>query len=376
MPRAKLEVPCKLEKLSVLDPDGKVDAKLDPKLPDNDLLKLYKTMWQTRLLDERCLHMQRQGRIGTYGPCKGQEATPLGVAYTLRKDDWYVPSYRELAGCLWRGWKIGRYMLWWGGHEEGSQIEEGVNDTPLAVPIASQCQYAMGIAWASKLRGEDTVCAAFCGDGGTSQGDFHEALNFAAVYKAPMVMVVQNNGWAISLPRDKQTAAQSIAQKAVAYGIDGIQIDGNDILGVIVAAREAVAKARKGGGPTLIEAITYRMAMHTTADDPKKYRSEEEVKAWEPKDPLTRFRKYLAQTKKILTDKVEKEIETQIREEIDEGVRIYESYELDQYAMFHNMYETPTPELRRQEAELRDYLENGRPDETPTEQSPTASERV
>ncbi|MFO0838622.1 MAG: pyruvate dehydrogenase (acetyl-transferring) E1 component subunit alpha [Phycisphaerae bacterium] len=355
MPRQTLTLPCRVETLSILAPDGTVDAKLEPKIPDADLRKLYKTMLSSRMLDERCLHMQRQGRIGTYGPSKGQEATPLGVAFCLKKEDWFVPTYRETVGFLWRGWPLDRFMLWWGGHEIGSAIAEGINDLPICVPIASQCQYAMGIAWGSKLRKDGTVCACFCGDGGTSQGDFHEAMNYATVFKVPLVMVVQNNHWAISVPREKQTASQTIAQKAIAYGIDGIQIDGNDILSVIVAAREAVEKARAGGGPSLIEAVTYRLAMHTTADDPKKYRSEEEVKQWEARDPLPRFRTYL-KNKGLLDEKIEKVIEEEIRRELDEAVVKYEAYQHNPYELFDYMFAERTPELERQHAELRAHL--------------------
>lgn len=356
MPRETIKLDQRIERLSVLAPDGSVDTKLEPKLPDADWIKLYRTMLATRRLDERCLQLQRQGRIGTYGPCKGQEATPLGFVYHLTKADWFVPSYRELSAFLWRGWDIGRYMLWWGGHEEGSRIPEGINDLPICVPIASQCQHAMGIAWGCKLRKDNTVCLGFVGDGGTSQGDFHEAMNFATVYDVPLVMVIQNNHWAISLPRDKQTASATFAQKAIAYGMDGIQIDGNDILAALVAGKEAVDKARSGGGPSLIEAVTYRLAMHTTADDPKKYRSDAEVKEWEARDPLPRFRNYLIK-KKILTEAIEAELEKEIRAELDAATRTYESYEPNPYGMFHYMYAEQTPELRRQEAELRAVLE-------------------
>jgi len=361
VPRKTIKIENKLESLSILSADGKLDKDLEPKLSNSDLRRLYKTMLQTRLLDERCLHMQRQGRIGTYGPCKGQEAAGLGVAYCLEKDDWLVPSYRELAAFLWRGWDIGKYLLWWGGHELGSQIPEGVNDTPICVPIGSQCHHAMGIAWGCKLRNDKTVCASFIGDGGTSQGDFHEALNYASVYKVPLVMVIQNNQWAISIPRSKQSASPTLAQKAIAYGMDAMQVDGNDILAVIAATREAVDRARNGGGPFLIEAVTYRLSMHTTADDPKKYRSEEEVKKWEARDPLPRFRDYLVK-KKLLDEKIERVIEEEIRAEIDKGIEFYENYQLDKYAMFDYMYATPTPELERQRAELREYFENGKPD--------------
>lgn len=361
MPRKTITLTNKIEHLSILSEIGELDAALEPKIPDADLRRLYKTMLTSRMLDERCIHLQRQGRMGTYGPSKGQEAIPLGVAYCLKKEDWFVPSYRETCGFLWRGWPMDRFMLWWGGHEIGSAIPEEINDTPICVPVASQCQYAAGIAWGGKMRKDGTVCAAFVGDGGTSQGDFHEALNFAAVFNAPLIMVVQNNQWAISVPREKQTRSQTIAQKAIAYGIDGMQIDGNDILSVITATREAVEKARNGGGPTLIEAVTYRLAMHTTADDPKKYRSEEEVKKWEPRDPLPRFRNYLTK-KKLLDEKVEALLQDEIRKELDTATASYERYQADPLAMFDYMYKEPTPELVRQKQELREYLEGGKPE--------------
>lgn len=356
MPRQELKLANRIESISVLAPDGTVDKALEPKIPDADLRKLYKYMLMTRMLDERCLHMQRQGRIGTYGPCKGQEATPLGAVYHLTKDDWFVPTYRELPGYLYRGWSIDRYMLWWGGNEIGSSVPEGINDMPICVPIASQCQYAMGLAWAGKLRKDNTVVVAFCGDGGTSEGDFHEAMNFASVYKVPLVMIVQNNHWAISLPREKQTNSQTIAQKALAYGIDAYQVDGNDILAVLVAAGEAVKKAREGKGLQFIEAVTYRLAMHTTADDPKKYRTEEEVKPWEAKDPLPRFRKYL-EGKKLIDDKIHAVMEDEIRKLLDEAIGKYEKYQLDKYELFKHMYAEMPPELQKQMAEEMEYEE-------------------
>ena len=356
MPRKQIPIENTVERLDILAVDGSYDKDLEPQIADADLRKLYSYMLKTRRLDERCLAMQRQGRIGTYGPQKGQEAAPLGFAYALRPDDWFVPSYRELAAFLWRGWSIGKYLVWWGGSEYGSQVPEGVNDMPICVPIASQCQYAMGIAWASKLRKEDTVCVCFVGDGGTSQGDFHEALNFATVFNVPLVMVVQNNHWAISLPREKQTVSPTIAQKAIAYGLNALQIDGNDILAVISAAREAIERARNGGGPSLIESITYRLLMHTTADDPKKYRDEAEVKPWIERDPLTRFNKYLRK-KGLLDDKIDKLMEEEVKKEIDAGVTFYESFEHDPYDLFRHMYAEMTPELREQMGELREYLD-------------------
>ena len=355
MPREPIQIPCRVESLSILAPDGQVDKALEPEIADADLLRLYKTMRLSRLIDERCLQLQRQGRMGTYGPSKGQEAASLGVAFALDKDDWLVPTFREIAGMLWRGWPIVRWLQFWGGFEASNQVPEGVNDLPVCVPIASQCQYGMGIAWGCKLRGEGRVCATFCGDGGTSEGDFHEALNFAGVYNLPLVTVIQNNQWAISVPRSSQTAAHTLAQKAVAYGFDGLQVDGNDILAVVAATREAVEKARTGGGPTLIEAVTYRLSMHTTADDPKKYRKDEEVKEWEPRDPLLRFATYLKK-KQLLGPKVEQVIAEEIAGEVDAAIQTYEQSRVDPLELFEHMYAEPTPELRAQRDALKAYL--------------------
>jgi len=357
VPREPLKVPQRIESLSVLTADGRVDKSLEPDIDDADLGQLYKAMLMSRRLDERCLMLQRQGRMGTYGPSKGQEAASLGIAYALAPHDWLVPTFRETAALLYRGWPVHTWMLYWAGHEAGNGVPDGVNDLPICVPIASQCQYGMGIAWGCKLRKDGHVCATFCGDGGTSEGDFHEALNFAGVYNLPLVMVVQNNHWAISIPRSSQTASQTIAQKAIAYGFDGVQVDGNDILGVTVAAREAIEKARTGGGPTLIEAVTYRLSMHTTADDPKKYRKEEEVKVWEERDPLLRFRSYLRK-KKLLTAKVEKDMEEEVTAKLAEAVAKYEQIEADPTAFLRHMYADMTPELQAQMAELKAHLGN------------------
>jgi pyruvate dehydrogenase E1 component alpha subunit len=371
VPRTPITVENKVEWLRILDQDGKVDPDLEPDIPEADLRKLYSFMLKTRRLDERCLRMQRQGRIGTYGPIKGQEATPLGFAYAMKPEDWLVPSYRELAAYLWRGWPVGKYMVWWGGHEYGSAVPEGINDLPICVPIASQCQYAMGIAWGCKLRKDNTVCVCFVGDGGTSQGDFHEALNYASVYQVPLVIVIQNNHWAISVPRRKQSHSPTLAQKALAYGMDALQIDGNDILAVVSAAREAIDKARSGGGPVLIEAITYRLLMHTTADDPRKYREEDEVKRWEARDPLIRFRTYLCD-KGLLDEKIEQVIEEEIKKELDEGVEFYETFDFDKYEFFEHMYAEPTPELQQQRAALKKHLE-AEQDESAPEERPEVS---
>ncbi|MFQ5429461.1 MAG: pyruvate dehydrogenase (acetyl-transferring) E1 component subunit alpha [Phycisphaerae bacterium] len=355
MPRGRIKLENYVESLSVLSPDGSVDADLEPAIEASDLRRLFRQMLLSRRYDERMLRLQRQGRIGTYGPALGQEAASLGPAFAMREDDWFIPSFREPAGMLYRGWPIDKLILWWGGHEFGASPPEGLRDLPICVPVSSQVQYAAGIAWGCRLRKEDTAAVAFVGDGGTSEGDFHEGLNCAAVFRAPLVLIIQNNQWAISLPRAKQSASATLAQKAIAYGIDAIQADGNDILAMIVATREALDKARAGGGPTLIEAVTYRLGVHTTADDPKRYRSDEEVEKWKPRDPLTRFWKYL-KNKGVLDEKARDLIEEEVTAEIAAAVERAEKYEPDVIEPFRHCFAEMPASLRAQQRELEAYL--------------------
>lgn len=348
MPRHAIEVPHKLEYLQILSPDGAVDKDLEPDYSNDDLLRLYRAMLLSRRFDERMIRMQRQGRIGTYGPGLGQEASMMTAAFWLEPKDWLVPSFREGAAMFHRGWPVETIVLWWGGHEEGCVPPEGVNDLPIQVPVAAQTQTAAGLAYAIKYRGEDGVVACYCGDGGTSEGDFHEAINFASVLQLPVVFVIQNNQWAISLPRSKQTRAKTIAQKALAYGIDGIQVDGNDALAATLAGREAIEKARQGGGPTLIEAVTYRLGVHTTADDPKKYRKEEDVEPWKHKDPIPRFANYLKK-KKVATQKSLDAMEEDVDAQIKEGIARAEAFgHSDPRDMFKYMYADAPANVREQ----------------------------
>lgn len=319
MPRTEIDLPYRVDYLSILDEHGELDAELEPEVPADLLLRLFRAMLLGRLLDERMLSMQRQGRIGTFPPIKGQEAAQLGAIAALRDSDWMVPAFRETAAEIWRGRSIESVLLYFGGYDEGGAIPEGLNNLPIAVPVASQLPHAVGIGWAIQYRGSDQVVMTFVGDGATSEGDFHEALNFAAVFQTPVVFVVQNNQWAISIPRARQTRSKTIAQKALAYGMPGIQVDGNDVLAVYAAASEAVARARNQGGPTLIECVTYRLAMHTTADDPSKYRTAEEEAAWAKRDPLPRFQHYLAK-KGLLDDGQLVALEEELRGEIQAGV--------------------------------------------------------
>ncbi len=352
MPRTILEPQFTIEHLSILDSDGNVDTALEPELSAEDLRRLYRAMLLGRRLDERMLRLQRQGRIGTFAPIKGQEASQMGSVFTLRKTDWMVPSFRETAAMLWRGWPIEKMLLFFAGYLEGGQPAPGQHDLAITIPVATQLPHAVGLAYAAQYRGDDVVVMAYCGDGATSEGDFHEALNFAGVWHVPVVFVVQNNQWAISVPLKKQTHSRTLAQKALAYGFPGIQVDGNDVLAVYAASREAVDRARAGGGPTLIECVTYRLGVHTTADDPTKYRSEEEVKAWERKEPLTRFSAYLE--KKTL---LEPGLEQQVDEEIARGVAAFEVRPpADPLAIFAHAYAEPPPHLWAERTEMEERL--------------------
>src|SRR5437867_4764913 len=311
MPRTALEPRFQVEHLSILDSDGNLDAALEPKLADKDLRSLYRSMRLARRLDERMVRLQRQGRIGTFAPTKGQEASQMGSIFTLRPTDWMVPSFRETAAMIWRGWPIEKLLLFFAGHLEGGQPAPDQRDLPITIPVSTQLPHAVGLAYAAQYRDDDVVVMAYFGDGATSEGDFHEALNFAGVWHVPVVFVCQNNQWAISVPLKKQTNSKTIAQKALAYGLPGIQVDGNDVLAAYAASREAVARARAGDGPALIECVTYRLGVHTTADPPAKSRSTEEAAEWERKDPLTRFTAYLKK-KRLLEEGLEEAVDAEI----------------------------------------------------------------
>jgi pyruvate dehydrogenase E1 component alpha subunit len=355
MPRTILEPRFHVEYLSILDSDGNLDAALEPKLTPDELRSLYRAMVLSRRFDERMVRLQRQGRIGTFAPIKGQEASQLGSVFTLRHTDWMVPSFRETAAMIWRGWPIEKILLFFAGRVEGGQPAPDQRDLPITIPVATQLPHAVGLAYAVQYRGDDAVVMTYFGDGATSEGDFHEALNFAGVWHVPVVFVCQNNQWAISVPLKKQTHSKTIAQKALAYGLPGIQVDGNDVLAVYAAAREAVERARAGEGPTLIECVTYRLGVHTTADDPSKYRSAEEVTAWEQKDPLTRFRAYL-EKKNLLEDGVEQGVD----EAIAQAVQRFEATPpLDPLTMFDHVYAEMPPHLRAQREELARWLHEG-----------------
>ena len=361
MPRKPIKIAETIEYLEILDENAKVDTKLEPKLSNETLIKMYRYMLLGRRADERMLKMQRQGRMGTFPQASGHEAISMGSVINIEESDWHVPAYRELAGMLYRGWPLENVVMFWNGFEEGTAAPEKTNDLPICVPIASQLLHAAGIGMAMKLRNEKKVVMTYFGDGAASEGDCHEALNFASVFKAPVVFICLNNQYAISVPLHKHMACETIAQRAIAYGMPGIRVDGNDVLAVYQATKEAVERARNGGGPTLIEALTYRITPHTTADDPKKYRSEQEQDEWLMKEPLIRFSKYL-QNKGVLTERelvaMEEDVDKEVRAAVEKAETLSKSDEyMDPTRMFDYLYKEIPDFLEEQRQEMVAYVE-------------------
>ena len=344
--------------LQILDDQGNLlEKKLEPKLSTEELLKLYKAMVLARHVDDRLLKMQRQGRIGTFPPATGQEAAHCAPALLLRETDWFVGAFRELGARLMRGEPIENDFIFHNGYEEGNTYPGCDRTLPISIIIASQALHAVGLAYAMKMRGEkETVVLCFFGDGATSEGDFHEAMNFAACWQAPVIFICQNNQWAISVPRRMQTNSESIAQKAVAYGMPGMQVDGNDPLAMYAAAKDAFDRARSGGGPSFIEAVTYRLRMHTTADDPKKYQPDGMLEAWEKRDPIPRFRKYL-EDKGIWDDVREEALAAEVKQKVEEAVQRFEAktdYKPEEN--FDHVFATMPPRIAEQKAEFLQFL--------------------
>jgi len=277
-----------IERIEVMDADGETDIGLE----NEQYQDLYRKMMIARKFDEKAFSLQRRGEISTYAPHKGQEAAQIGSIFCIEEEDWVVPSFRETAAFIMRGAPLEKIFQRWMGNANGQKGLAELNTLPVSIPVGTQNLHTAGLGMAMSFKEDENAVIGFTGDGSTSEGDFHEALNFAGVYNAHSVFFVQNNQFAISMPREKQTKSETIAQKAIAYGIKGIQVDGNDILAVIKATNEALEDARNGN-PVLIEAVTYRLEDHTTSDDSTRYRSEDEVKEWGEKDPLVRFREYL-----------------------------------------------------------------------------------
>jgi pyruvate dehydrogenase E1 component alpha subunit len=306
-----------------LDAEGKAVGPLPEFAKDPaELLKMYRLMTLVRAFDTKCVNLQRTGKLGTYASCLGHEATHVGVGAAMRQDDVLAPVYREYGSQLWRGVKMSEILTYWGGDERGNDFAVPRHDFAWNVPIGSGVLHAAGAAMAFKIRGEQRCAVAYIGDGGTSQGSFYEAVNLAGARNLPVIYVIVNNKWAISVPIEQQTATRTLAQKAIAGGIPGVQVDGNDIIAVRHVMNEALATARRGDGPTVVEAVTYRLSDHTTADDASRYRREQEVKtAWKT-EPLLRARAYLVSAG-MWDDKKEAELKASCATDVDTAVEEY-----------------------------------------------------
>ena len=308
---------------SYLAPDGTALRRLPPFASDaKALLSLYRGMVLTRAFDLKAVSLQRTGRLGTYAVSLGQEAVSVGVASAMREEDVIIPSYRDNGALLWRGMKMDEILLFWGGDERGNRSSGPAHDFPYCIPVGSQAPHAAGVAYAFRLRKEPRVAVCLFGDGATSKGDVWEAMNFAGVWKLPVVFVANNNQWAISVPLRLQTAAQTLAQKAIAAGFAGEQVDGNDVIAVRAAAADAIEQARAGEGPHLIEALTYRLSDHTTADDAGRYRSAQEVQARWKEEPIARLRSYLV-GQKAWGKSDEEELAADCQQRVDAAVERY-----------------------------------------------------
>ncbi len=344
----------------VIRDDGSADAETDPFLPDATLLSMYRELLRIRRLDERMLGKQRQGKVGFFGTITGQEATPIATAFALEDRDWVFPALRESAIMLCRGFPLATWLAQAYGNErdvlKGRQMPshmsgKSVNQVAWSSCIGPQIPQAVGAAYAARLRGDDTIAVGFMGDGATSQPDFHAAMTFAARWKAPAVLICQNNHWSISVPTRKQTASPTIAVKAKAYGIPGLRVDGNDVLAVYAGVKETADRARSGGGPSFVECVTYRMGPHSSSDDPTRYRSDDEVASWAKKDPLDRFERYLRRAELLDDagrDAMIAELEAEITAAIDE---VEELGPPPRASLFDDVYASEPPHLSEQRRE-------------------------
>ena len=351
MPEALL-ASFEVKHLRVLDENGNVDDLLMPPLSETEIRRIYESMVLARTFDERALSLQREGRLGTYPPILGQEAPQVGSALALSPADWVFPSFREMGVHLTLGYPVHQLFQYWAGDERGQIAPAKLNIFPFCVSVGTHIPHAVGAAMASRYLGDPTVAVAYFGDGATSKGDFHEGFNMAGVFRLPVVFICQNNQWAISIPLKEQTAAVTLAQKAIAYGFDGVRVDGNDVFAVYRATTEALAKARSGGGPTFIECLTYRMADHTTADDAARYRPPEEVAAWRARDPILRLERYMAK-RGLWSEEYGQELKKRTTAVIDEAVRAMEAIPSPEVAeMFDHTCATLSPRQAGQLKEL------------------------
>jgi len=368
-----------IEHLQILDENGVLDTNIaKPGTPgiltDEQVVFLYERMVEGRRLDEIAFTLQRSGRMYTYPQNKGQEACALGSGFAMKKGtDWLVPCYRENAALFLHGLPMHTVFLHWMGDERGNAIPKGVNVTPIAIPIGTQMLHATGMAWAFKQRKEDKCVITYFGDGATSEGDFHEAMNFATTFNVPVIFFCQNNQWAISVPREQQMNSETVAQKALAYGAIPVQVDGNDLFAVYKATFDARERVTQGGGVTLIEAVTYRLGDHTTADDARRYRDAEEVDSWITKDPMIRTRKYL-ESKGLWDDAKQASLEERAKAIVTQVVKDSETIAKPSTdEMFNSMYAVIPEELRLQRDTLRTHSLGQFPDQVGLKASTAAA---
>ena len=342
----------KVEYLQILDEEGNCDESLMPKISNEEIKKIYEMLVLIRTFDQKAFNMQRQGRLGTYIQFKGQEACQVGSAFALEDSDFIFPMYRNSGLLIARNHPIVQVLQYWNGDERGLRSPDNVNNFPIAIPVATHAPHAVGAAWAAKLRGLKQVSAVYFGDGATSKGDFHEAMNFAGVFNVPVVFICENNQYAISVPRKKQTHSETIAQKAIAYGFEGIQVDGMDVFAIYRATKDAADKARAGNGPTLIECFTYRMCDHSTSDDASKYRPKEEAEAWAKKDSIERLEKFMRK-KGLLDDKYKDSVSNKSKEIIEKAVTEFEKLPgPDPKDIFKYVYAQMTPQQKEEMEDL------------------------
>jgi pyruvate dehydrogenase E1 component alpha subunit/2-oxoisovalerate dehydrogenase E1 component alpha subunit len=346
---------------TVLRDDGTADPAHDPHISGDTLMAAYRHMRRLRLLDARMILLQRQGRVGFYGACTGQEAVPIATGLVANEDDWVFPALREQSVMLVRGFPLKEFIAQVFGNAgdvlKGRQMPshqsgKKVHQVSWSSCIGPQIPQAVGCAWAMKLKKAGSIAFGFSGDGATSEADFHNAMNFAGVFQVPAVIVAQNNHWSISVPTSRQTASKTIAVKGRAYGIPSVRVDGNDLLAVYKVLSDAAARARSGGGPTFVEALTYRIGAHSTSDDPTRYRTDEEVERWKKKDPVDRLAKHLRAIGR-LHDAIDKSLEEELTKEIADVVKDVEAMPAPARAsLFEDVYAAPSWNLREQKAEL------------------------
>ena len=341
-----------VKRLDILDEKGNLDGVLAPSLAESELMRMYDLLVLARTFDQRALSLQREGRLGTYPSMIGLEASQIGSALATEKSDWLFPTFRESAVYITKGLPMDMLFRYWSGDERGMKIPDTINVFPLAIPVGTQIAHAVGAAMAIKYRKDRAAALVYFGDGGSSRGDFHEGLNMAGVFKLPVLFLCQNNQWAISVPREHQTASKTIAQKAISYGFEGIQVDGNDVFAVFKATKDALEKAKKGGGPTLIECFTYRMADHTTSDDASRYRPKDEIEKWKARDPILRLKLYL-EKKGLWNEAYQNEVEARSKAAVDESQKAAETAQPPEPSDMFTY--TSTSLSQRQMKQLKDF---------------------